>query len=146
METPYGPIINIQMDNYFDLLHLPIQYHINRHTIDQKYFELQHSMHPDVIEITHDEHYQSSVEKLSIMNDAYKTLSNDLLRAEHILKLYDMINDRDIPSNILDMLHDPKSAYDTAIKNMSDAFNQCHLQDVYNAWLICKYLQRYCAQ
>ncbi len=79
------------MKNFFDFFLLPTKFSIDLSELEKKYFEFQHRFHPD----------KSSAEDLShsiTINEAYKTLSDDFLRACYLLKL-----------NGIDILHDEKA-------------------------------------
>ncbi len=79
------------MKNYFEIFSIPINFTINLDDLEKKYLNFQKQFHPD----------KSSLDDLSKsieINEAYKILSDDFLRACYILKLND-----------IDILHDEKS-------------------------------------
>ena len=81
------------MDNYFKIFNLDISYKIDLKQLESQYHKLQSKNHPDKQNI-------SEIEFSILLNNAYKNLSNDFLRACHILALNDV-----------DILHD-----ETAVK------------------------------
>jgi hypothetical protein len=127
------------MINYFDILNLPMQCDLCPQHIDHAYFKLQRENHPDM---RNGEFTDVDMNIVKQINDAYAILKNDMLRAEHIFRIHNMINERDMPDNIFDMLANPWHWYDVKIKEMQDAFAINDLQSAYKAWLACKYLQR----
>ncbi len=68
------------MKNYFEIFGFLPQFEIDLKELEKKYLKLQHQFHPD----------QSSLDDISKsieINEGYKTLSNDFLRACYLLKL-----------------------------------------------------------
>lgn len=128
------------MINYFDILNLPMQYDICTQNIDHAYFKLQRENHPDML---NSEFTDVDMDIVKLINDAYTILKNDISRAEHIFRIHNMINERDMPDNIHDMLANPRHWYDLKNKEMQDEFAKNDLQSAYKAWLACKYLQKY---
>ncbi|MAZ80279.1 MAG: Fe-S protein assembly co-chaperone HscB [Rickettsiales bacterium] len=76
------------MDNYFKIFNLDISYKIDLKQLESQYHKLQSKNHPDKQNI-------SEIEFSILLNNAYKNLNNDFLRACHILALND-----------IDILHD----------------------------------------
>ena len=72
--------INMQ---YFEIFDLDVNYNIDAQALHDKYLLLQKQYHPDnsTTEFEKREMLQLSM----TVNDAYKTLNNDLLRAEYML-------------------------------------------------------------
>lgn len=68
--------------NYFELFKIEQKFLIDLTKLNDNYFELQKSYHPDRIMI-----YGHSFEEFSsLINNGYRTLSDDLLRAKYMLK------------------------------------------------------------
>ncbi|NBX52925.1 MAG: Fe-S protein assembly co-chaperone HscB [Proteobacteria bacterium] len=68
------------MKNYFEVFNLPINFDIDLAQLEKNYLQLQQQHHPDTSNI-------DSIENSILINHAYKILSNDLLRAIHMLQI-----------------------------------------------------------
>ena len=79
--------------NFFEIFGLAPNFIVDKNSIEKKYLELQIQHHPDN---NQDVYIQIVVE----LNQAYKTLLDDLLRAEYLLALYQMkITDYEVKTN-----------------------------------------------
>ena len=76
------------MMNYFKIFSLKEEFAIDLSELEKKYLELQNQFHPDKSSI-------AEIEKSMMVNEGYKVLADDFLRACHILALQgiDIIND-----------------------------------------------------
>ena len=77
--------------NYFNLFSLPATFEIDLAELEKKYLEFQHQFHPD-------KSSSDDISKSIEINEAYRILSDDFLRACHILQLKG-----------IDILHDEKA-------------------------------------
>lgn len=68
------------MKNYFELFNLTPKFIIDLNEIEQKYHKFQNQFHPDKADF-------DSIEHSILINEAYKILSDDFLRASHLLQL-----------------------------------------------------------
>jgi len=85
--------------NYFSLFNLPVQYHLNPKTLKQLYIQQAQEAHPDYYMQTEAETQQIVLETSAQINKAYNTLANPQKRLEHILQLYQLLDDNsNIPS------------------------------------------------
>jgi molecular chaperone HscB len=77
----------IKYSTYFDLLKVPYSFHVCQSTLKNNFRLLQTQYHPDKT-INLDEPTQKWTQQVSIdINHGYKTLSNDIFRAEYICLL-----------------------------------------------------------
>jgi len=76
------------MINYFKIFSLKEEFAIDLSELEEKYLKLQSQFHPDKSSV-------AEIEKSMLINEAYKILCDDFLRACHILSLndIDLIND-----------------------------------------------------
>jgi molecular chaperone HscB len=68
------------MKNYFEIFNLAPKFTIDLNEIEQKYHQFQNQFHPDKADF-------NSIEHSILINEAYKILSDDFLRASHLLQL-----------------------------------------------------------
>lgn len=68
------------MKNYFELFNLSPKFTIDLSEIEKKYHQFQNQFHPDKADF-------NSIEHSILINEAYKILSDDFLRASHLLQL-----------------------------------------------------------
>ena len=68
------------MKNYFELFNLTPKFTIDLNEIEKKYHQFQNQFHPDKADF-------NSIEHSILINEAYKILSDDFLRASHLLQL-----------------------------------------------------------
>jgi molecular chaperone HscB len=73
------------MINYFTLLGLEISYFIDKDILELKYFQKQKQVHPDNFKT--EEEKIRAIKESADANDAYKFLSDDVERANHMLAL-----------------------------------------------------------
>lgn len=81
------------LENYFELLALPIKYNIDQARLKSQYLAMQVKFHPDRASNEQERHV--FLEKSIKLNEAERILKNDYLRAEYLLKLAGVeFNDR----------------------------------------------------
>lgn len=73
--------------NYFELFRIPVEYRIDLDDLAQRYREAQQRVHPDRYANAPDMERRLAVQQATMINDAYRTLRDPLLRAEYLLKL-----------------------------------------------------------
>jgi len=79
------------MKNYFEIFSLPQSFFIDETLLEKKYLEFQNQFHPD-------KSSSADISKSIEVNEGYKILSDDFLRACYILQLKG-----------IDILHDEKA-------------------------------------
>jgi len=87
------------MNNYFDILKIPISYQINKEILLTHYLDLQSQNHPDGMSPDND--------ISELINRAYFVLNDDFSRMEHIIELNginlnEFINDPDTMNDIME--------------------------------------------
>lgn len=73
--------------NHFDLLNLPIRYHVDQQALEQNYRKLQAEVHPDRFATASPQERLQSMQISTQVNEAYRTLKNPGARARYILLL-----------------------------------------------------------
>jgi len=68
------------MKNFFELFALKLNFEIDEIELEKKYLDFQKQFHPDISS-------SADIEKSIAINEAYKTLSDDFLRACYLLAL-----------------------------------------------------------
>lgn len=76
-----------QNNNYFSLYGLPVSYDIDLSDLKTRYRELQKKLHPDNYASSSGSERSFSVQQTALVNDAYSTLKNPLLRAKYLLEI-----------------------------------------------------------
>jgi len=75
--------------NYFDVLSVKQQFDLDYQMLEKNYLDLQQKHHPDLVQDA--EGKLLATRYSAILNDAYNSLKNPLLRAEYLLSLQGMI-------------------------------------------------------
>lgn len=73
--------------NYFQLFDLPEQFSLDLTELGSRYLALQKRFHPDNFAASSERDRLLSVQQTANINDAYHSLKQPLLRAEHLLAL-----------------------------------------------------------
>lgn len=73
--------------NYFQLFNLPAQFELDLTELNSRYLKLQRQFHPDKHSAGSERDRLLSVQQTANINDAYHSLKQPLLRAEHLLAL-----------------------------------------------------------
>ena len=68
------------MKNFFEIFAIPQRFEIDLEQLEQKYFQFQKHLHPDSASF-------ADIEQSIVINEAYKILSDDFLRACYLLAL-----------------------------------------------------------
>ncbi len=77
-------------DNYFELFGLAVSFDVDEAKLSQQRRSLQQSLHPDNFAGGSDAEKRFSMQAASLINEAYKVLSEPLQRATYLLKLEDI--------------------------------------------------------
>jgi molecular chaperone HscB len=78
---PYTPA------DYFAFFGLPRRFQLDTATLEKQFYRLSRKFHPDVFARASTEEQRWSLEKSSILNDAWRTLRDPLSRTEYVLGL-----------------------------------------------------------
>lgn len=73
--------------NYFQLFNLPAQFDLDLTELGSRYLKLQKQFHPDQHSSGSERDKLLAVQQAANINDAYHSLKQPLLRAEHLLAL-----------------------------------------------------------
>ena len=73
--------------NYFALLELPVAFDLDKEHLRKLYTQLQQRFHPDRVATLSTEDRQKNLQLSMDINQAYHTLKDPLLRAQHLLAL-----------------------------------------------------------
>lgn len=73
--------------NYFQLFQVPAQFDLDVTELGTRYLELQRNFHPDNFAAASERDRLLAVQQAANINDAYHSLKQPLLRAEHLLAL-----------------------------------------------------------
>jgi len=148
------------MKNYFELFNISPKFTIDLSEIEQKYHQFQNQFHPDKADF-------NSIEHSILINEAYKILSDDFLRASHLLQLknIDIENDEnhikpDISTlqtildlqekifeinnfdEILALKNNLNSQINNLINNFQNAFEANELNEATQFLIKAKYLKK----
>jgi molecular chaperone HscB len=72
--------------DYYDFFGLPRRFHIDLAEMERRFYALSRRLHPDVYFRRSAREQQFSLDATAILNDAYRTLRDPVLRAEYLLK------------------------------------------------------------
>lgn len=73
--------------SHFELFGLPQSFVIDRELLDQRYRELQRSVHPDRFANASEQERRLSVQRAAQINEAYRILKDPLRRGHYLLEL-----------------------------------------------------------
>jgi molecular chaperone HscB len=74
-------------DSHFDLFHLPVQFALDAHALDDAYRTVQAQVHPDRFAAAGDAQKRIAMQWATRTNEAYRTLRDPLKRATYMLSL-----------------------------------------------------------
>lgn len=75
------------MPDYFEFMGFPRQITLNDEQLQQKYFDLSREYHPDFHTQSDETGRQESLDRSSLLNQAYRTLKDPFDRARYLLTL-----------------------------------------------------------
>ena len=73
--------------DYFSFLNLPRKLKLDEAALEKDFYALSRRLHPDYFMTASQEERQASVERSSMLNDAYRTLRDRVSRAQYLLSL-----------------------------------------------------------
>ena len=73
--------------DYFSFLGLPRKLQLDEAELEKSFYSLSRQFHPDYFMSASAEERQASIERSSMLNDAYRTLRNPVARAKYLLTL-----------------------------------------------------------
>jgi molecular chaperone HscB len=93
-----------QDTDYFAFLGLPKKLHIDAAALEKTFYGLSRQFHPDYFMNASDEERQASMERSSLLNDAYRTLREPVQRAKYLLSLegYKEAEKKSPPADLLE--------------------------------------------
>jgi molecular chaperone HscB len=74
--------------NYFEFYDLPVSFQVDLDLLKRKFYEISRSSHPDFHTLAPEPQQEAMLEKSTINNRAYKTLSDFDHRLKYILDLF----------------------------------------------------------
>jgi len=93
-----------QGTDYFAFLGLPKKLHIDAAALEKTFYGLSRQFHPDYFMNASAEERQASMERSSLLNDAYRTLREPVQRAKYLLSLegYKEAEKKSPPADLLE--------------------------------------------
>ena len=76
------------MHNHFELFGLPPAFALDPEGLERRYREIQSQVHPDRFAHAGDAERRASLQWTTRVNEAYRTLTDPVQRAKHILELH----------------------------------------------------------
>ncbi|HXG65513.1 MAG TPA: Fe-S protein assembly co-chaperone HscB [Blastocatellia bacterium] len=73
--------------DYFSFLGLPRKLRLDEAELEKTFYALSRKLHPDYFMTASDAERQASIQRSSMLNDAYRTLRNPVSRATYLLTL-----------------------------------------------------------
>ncbi len=73
--------------DYFSFFGLPRKLNVDTSRLEREFYQFSRKLHPDVFSLATPQEQEWSLQKSSLMNDAYRTLKDPILRTEYLLKL-----------------------------------------------------------
>ena len=77
-----------QGSDYFGFLGLPIRLRLDEVELEKSFYALSRQFHPDYFMNSSAEEQKASIDRSSMLNDAYRTLRDRISRAKYLLSLY----------------------------------------------------------
>lgn len=78
----------IRNTDFFEFLGLPRKLRIDESELEKTFYALSRQFHPDYFMNASTQEQQASVERSSMLNDAYRALRDRVARAKYLLSLY----------------------------------------------------------
>ena len=73
--------------NYFEVFSLPAKLHIDTAALEKQFYAQSRRLHPDRFASRPPEEQEEALRRSSLLNDAYRTLKDPILRTQYLLKL-----------------------------------------------------------
>lgn len=81
-----GKLLASDSRDYFDFFGLPHRLTLDIAALEKQFYRLSRKLHPDLFAQASKQEQQWSLEKSSILNDAYRTLRDPIARTEYLLE------------------------------------------------------------
>jgi len=82
-----GKVQPPQPADYFSFFGLPRKLALSISTLEREFYKLSRQLHPDLYARAGQEEQEWSLQRSSLLNDAYRTLKDPIRRTEYLLKL-----------------------------------------------------------
>jgi molecular chaperone HscB len=73
--------------NYFEFLDLPLKLQIDTVALEKQFYAMSRRLHPDRFASKSSAEQETALAESSLLNDAYRTLKDSILRTQYLLKL-----------------------------------------------------------
>lgn len=105
--------------NYFEFYQIPEAFFIDESELRQKYHQITKQLHPDFFTTASEAEQLSALEKSTLNNQAYKTLSQLESRIAYILELHGLLeNTPSLPQSFLMQMMDINEAIEEGKKSL----------------------------
>lgn len=84
--TSCGKLLPSDSTDYFDFFSLPHRLVVDTAALEKQFYRLSRKLHPDLFAQGSEREKQWSLEKSSLLNDAYRTLRDPIRRTEYLLE------------------------------------------------------------
>ena len=81
-----GKLLPSNSADYFDFFSLPHRLTLDVSALEKQFYRLSRKLHPDLFAQASEQEKQWSLEKSSLLNDAYRTLRDPIARTEYLLE------------------------------------------------------------
>jgi molecular chaperone HscB len=75
------------MSNYFEVFGLPSKLQMDTESLEKQFYALSRKLHPDRFASRPMAEQEAALAQSSLLNDAYRTLKDPILRTQYLLKL-----------------------------------------------------------
>jgi molecular chaperone HscB len=109
--------------DYFTFFGLPRKLHIDESELEKSFYAFSRQFHPDFFMSASDQERQASIERSSMLNDAYRTLRDRVARVSYLLTLEGYKEaDKKAPPDLLEEVFELNMQVEElkAAKNMGD--------------------------
>lgn len=114
---------------YFELFDLTPKYNIDENDLKARFLKLSRLYHPDRFVLKSDDDRNEAEEKSSLINRAYKILSNEDSRLKYLLELHNVIQDEEVYTLSQDFLMEMLDINDLILENREEAINRLSAKD-----------------
>ncbi len=81
--------------NYFEIFGIPVQFKVDKASLQQKYFELSRKYHPDFYINGSEDEKNVALEKSALLNKALKTFRNPEETIKYVLQLKGLLEEEE---------------------------------------------------